>query len=122
MTGDNGHAKKILLVDDEPRIRELRALILEGQGHQVETADTLEEARAAWLPGKYSLIIVDLRRQPQEAMDFCEEIKAESPEQLIAFLTAPMVHVSPPNSCPDDVIRQEEGPEEFVKRVQSLLA
>jgi DNA-binding response OmpR family regulator len=121
MAGGNGPVKKILLVDDESRIRDLRALILRGQGHVVQTAATLEEARAAWLPGKYSLIIVDLRRQPKEAMDFCEEIKQESPDQLVAFLTAPMIYV-PSNSCPDDVIRQEEGPEEFVQRIQSLLA
>jgi len=122
MTGGNGQAtKKILLVDDEPTIRQLRLHILERQGHAVETAATLDEARAAWQPGKYSLIVVDLRRQVKEAMEFCEAIKQKHPDQLVAFLTGPMVYV-PRNSCPDDVIPKEDGPEEFVQRVQELLA
>lgn len=122
MTTGNGQAKKrVLLVDDEPQMLRLRKEILQRQGHEVETARTLDEARAAWQPAKYSLIVVDLRRQPEEALAFCEELKRQYPDQLVAFLTAPMVYV-PRSACPDDVIPKEEGPQEFVERVQALLA
>jgi len=122
MTKGNGEAKKrVLLVDDEPQILRLRADILQRQGHEVETACSLEQARAVWRRGTYSLIIVDLRQQPKEALVFCEELKREDPDQLVAFLTAPMIYV-PRNACPDDVIPKEDGPQEFVERVQALLA
>jgi len=120
-TGNGKEKKRVLLVDDEPQMLRLRTDILQRQGHDVDAARTLDEARAAWQPGKYSLIIVDLRKQPKQALAFCEELKREDPDQLVAFLTAPMIHV-PRNACPDDVIPKEEGPQEFVERVQALLA
>jgi len=122
MAASNAEAtKKVLLVDDDPQILGLRAEILHLQGYEVQTAGSLDQARAAWQPAKYSLIVVDLRGQVQAAMEFCEEIKREHPDQLVAFLTAPMTYV-PSNSCPDDVIPKERGPAEFVERVQALLA
>lgn len=120
MAGKNGK-RKILLVDDDPLIQHLRAEILRKVGYAVEPANTLEEARKRWRPNTYSLIVVDFRRDVQRGMEFCEEIKQRFSRQLVAFLTPQTAYI-PRNSCPDDVIPKEEGPEEFVQRVHALMA
>lgn len=67
-------------------VHEFAAAILSNLGHEVTKAGTLEDGRAAWVPQRYDLVIVDLKRNLAEAMEFCEELKQRWPEQLVAFL------------------------------------
>lgn len=113
--------KTILLVDDDAKLRQLRAAILSNLGHLITEVGSLEEARHHWQPRKFHLLVVGIQNRLAEAMEFCEEIKQADPEQLIAFLT-PLTTYVRPDSCPDDVIQREEGPAHFVDKVQDLLA
>jgi CheY-like chemotaxis protein len=118
---DRPKDKRVLLVDDNELIRRLRATILGNLGHDVTQAETLEEAKNAWAPGRFHLVIVDLKNHVDEAMEFCDDLKKKWPDQLVAFLTPPTTDIEP-NSCPDEVIPKEEGPAQFVRQVKELLA
>lgn len=50
----------ILVVDDEPDIRQLVSEILEDEGYQVETAENAREAREKWSLRKPELVLLDI--------------------------------------------------------------
>jgi two-component system OmpR family response regulator len=113
--------QKILLLDDDPMLQKLRSTILQRNGFYVDTAAAIAEARALWRPNIYDLVLVDVKSDVRSALDFCEEIKSESREQLFVVLSQPPLYI-PPESCADEVISKEEGPHHFVTRVRELLA
>ncbi|HWT16868.1 MAG TPA: sigma-54 dependent transcriptional regulator [Patescibacteria group bacterium] len=51
---------RVLVIDDEPDIRQLIGDILLDEGHQVETADSVAAARTAWAAFKPDLILLDV--------------------------------------------------------------
>ena len=50
----------ILVVDDEPDIRQLVSEILEDEGYQVETAENAKQAREKWSLRKPELVLLDI--------------------------------------------------------------
>ncbi|MEE9352752.1 MAG: sigma-54 dependent transcriptional regulator [Thiotrichaceae bacterium] len=53
-------AQYILVVDDEPDIRQLVSEILEDEGYQVETAEDAKQAREKWGQRKPDLVLLDI--------------------------------------------------------------
>ncbi|MEE9302298.1 MAG: sigma-54 dependent transcriptional regulator [Thiotrichaceae bacterium] len=53
-------AQYILVVDDEPDIRQLVSEILEDEGYQVETAENAKQAREKWGQRKPDLVLLDI--------------------------------------------------------------
>jgi sigma-B regulation protein RsbU (phosphoserine phosphatase) len=51
---------KILVVDDQPDVREALRLLLKGQGYAIETAASPDDALAAAAYGDYDLIVADM--------------------------------------------------------------
>jgi sigma-B regulation protein RsbU (phosphoserine phosphatase) len=60
MTLEAGEQQKLLVVDDQPDVREALRLLLKGAGYGIETSRAPEEALAAAAYGCYDLIIVDM--------------------------------------------------------------
>ena len=54
-------AARILVVDDEPDLLTLYELALIREGHQVQTASTLAEARSALAEATFDVLITDMR-------------------------------------------------------------
>jgi sigma-B regulation protein RsbU (phosphoserine phosphatase) len=52
--------KKVLVVDDQPDVREALRLLLKGAGYAIETVESPAAAMAAVAYGDYDLIIVDM--------------------------------------------------------------
>lgn len=50
----------ILVVDDEPDIRQLVSEILEDEGYRVETADSAESAREIYRKRRPDLVLLDI--------------------------------------------------------------
>ena len=110
----------ILLVNGDPTVQQLRALMLRMQGYRVDTAGSLDDAREKMAGRTYRLVIVDVGHFADDGLDFCEEIKSRDPHQK--FLIHAEDRVFPvKNDCPDDVVPKQEGPLTFVKAVERLL-
>ena len=110
----------ILLVNGDPTVQQLRALMLRMQGYRVDTAASLDDARGKMAGRTYRLVIVDVGHFADDGLDFCEEIKSRDPHQK--FLIHAEDRVFPvKNDCPDDVVPKQEGPLTFVKAVERLL-
>jgi CheY-like chemotaxis protein len=81
----------IMVVDDEPTIQQLMALILEGMGHSVVDQSpngeiALENYRS--MERKPDLIIIDHRMPLLSGLDLTKEILSTNPDQRILFLSA----------------------------------
>ncbi len=79
----------ILVVEDEPGIREFLAGALEDQGHDVSTAGHVMEALALLNARAFDLMITDLRMPGAlDGMDLVRRVRAETPEMEVVVLTA----------------------------------
>ncbi len=70
----------MLVIDDEPDIRELLDLTLSRMGLEVTTAEDLGEARRALQANKFSFCLTDMRLPDGNGLDLVEEISERYPE------------------------------------------
>ncbi len=80
--------KHILLVDDEPVIRETLCSILKDEGYLVSTAETGREAVRLSLQKGFDLAIIDLKLPDIEGMQVLRELKENSPSLCAVLITA----------------------------------
>ncbi|MFB3813732.1 MAG: hypothetical protein ACE14L_06430 [Terriglobales bacterium] len=102
----------ILVIDGDPRLGQTRCMLLQNSGYRTSYAANYAQARTLWAPQVFDLVLIDVEREPEVALEFCEELKAKDPRQLIALVAGHHVWVRP-NPCPDDVIAPEHGPAYF---------
>src|ERR1700678_1412406 len=73
---------RILLIDNavdrKERINALKAL-----GYAVFPALRMEEARSRCMRGGYDLIVVNSGDKPEQALEFCDDIRKNCPKQLL---------------------------------------
>ncbi len=78
----------ILVVDDEPNIRRTLALQLEGRGHRVRTAGSIEEARREVAGRRFDVALVDLRLGTGSGLDLLSWLRTEDPALKTVVITA----------------------------------
>lgn len=78
---------KILVVDDEPSIREVLRRGLERVGHSVRVAAGRSEAEAA-LPGGFDLVLTDLQLPDGDGIEILRRVKRDAPDTTVIVLTA----------------------------------
>ncbi|PCJ32568.1 MAG: RNA polymerase subunit sigma-54 [Gammaproteobacteria bacterium] len=77
----------ILVVDDEPDIRELIKDILEDEGYKVSTAANGEQARAAFSSQQPSLTLLDIWMPDVDGISLLKEFKQASPQSYILMMS-----------------------------------
>jgi CheY-like chemotaxis protein len=79
----------ILVVDDEPAIRQLVADVLHQQGYAVLVAATGEEAVALYQnhPGTIQLVLLDIRMPGQDGPATLDALRALDPHVRCCFLS-----------------------------------
>ena len=96
----------ILLVEDDPSVREAVTMALEGDGHRVVTAATGDEALDRWRAHRPQLVLLDVMLPGRDGFDVCRTIRAVDPVPII-MLTA--------RSDPIDVVvGLESGADDYV--------
>jgi two-component system response regulator FlrC len=77
----------ILIVDDDAGFRALMDTILQGEGHETETAGSVAEARAAGARRSFHLVITDLKLPDGSGLDVLRYWKQEMPEIPVIVIT-----------------------------------
>ena len=80
--------RKVLIVDDEPRILLMLQGLLKANGYEVETARDGNAAIEAVRKGGIDITISDLRMTPMDGMTLFNELKVIAPRMPVILLTA----------------------------------
>jgi len=81
-------SKPILIVDDEPIVRESIRDWLEDAGYQVAMAETGEEALEMIKKQDFSMLVLDIRLPGRTGISVLKEIKAFKPDIKSIIITA----------------------------------
>ncbi len=86
--------KRVLLVDTSRAKREVRAETMRRLGMDVDCAADLIEARCWWRPDLYNLVLFHVEEEPRDVHKFCDDMRASTPAQVIAFLVGKPEYLS----------------------------
>jgi len=114
---------KILVVDDEPNIREVVGLYLRHDGHTVVPAADGEEALKLYRQTKPDLVVLDLMLPKVSGIEVCRRIQAERRVPLI-MLTArgeEEDRIVGLGLGADDYVTKPFSPRELAARVEAVL-
>ncbi len=81
-------AAHILVVDDEPDLRTLYELTLLREGHQIEAAGSLAEARESLRQGSFDLLITDMRLPDGLGLELIRELGQQGRSERAIVVTA----------------------------------
>lgn len=79
---------QILVVDDEPSLREVIRQVLVMEGHEVTVAASGEEALARFRETPFPLVITDVIMGGMTGLDLLNEIHVLAPETLVVIMTS----------------------------------
>ncbi len=77
----------ILVVDDEPGIRDLLSMMLESAGHSVVTAEDGLQAPKILASKPFDLVITDLLMPERDGLEFITEIRKKYPAVKIIAMS-----------------------------------
>ncbi len=116
---------KVLIVDDEPRIRELIREHLEHAGFECDEAPDGSAAMVTLGKGGVDLVILDIMMPFLDGMSVLREMKIRKMEMPVIMLTArgeEYDRVAGLEGGADDYIVKPFSPRELVARVKAVLA
>ena len=118
---DTGH--RILLVDDEPRIREVVANYLRRDGYVVETAADGAVARRHLAEFQPDLVVLDLMLPAVSGLDILTEIRraGDLPVIVLTARAEEPDRVAGLELGADDYVVKPFSPRELVARVRTVL-
>lgn len=114
---------RILVVDDEDRIRRLIRMYLERENYEVEEAEDGDEALDKAVNGDFDLILLDLMMPGKDGLEVCKELREKKATPVI-MLTAKGEEANRVQGFEvgtDDYIVKPFSPREVVLRVKALL-
>lgn len=114
---------KILVVDDEERIRRLIRMYLEREDFIVDEADNGKDALAMALNSDYNVIILDIMMPEMDGIETCQMLRKEKDTPVI-MLTAKGEEANRVQGFEvgaDDYIVKPFSPREAVLRVKAIL-
>src|ERR1044071_7480190 len=80
--------RRILVVDDEPFVCDAVKMMLDFDGHVVDTAGSAKDALAMFEKDKFDLVITDFAMPEMKGDELAAAIKAKSPGQPGVMITA----------------------------------
>jgi two-component system, OmpR family, response regulator RegX3 len=114
---------RILLVDDEPAIRDAVGYILRSNGFGVETVASAEGALDALDRERFELMILDVMLPRLSGMELCRRVRATSdiPILMLTARDAEVDRVLGLESGADDYVTKPFSTAELLSRVRAIL-
>nr|WP_294547466.1 response regulator transcription factor [uncultured Rhodopila sp.] len=114
----------ILVVEDDPRLRERLARYLAGEGFRVTAAADAAEARSKLRSINPDLLVLDVMMPGENGLELTESLRRETQDLPILMLTArgaPEDRIAGFEAGADDYLGKPFEPRELVLRIRALL-
>jgi two-component system phosphate regulon response regulator OmpR len=124
MTESTDKTRKILVVDDDLRLRQLLDRYLREQGFMVKAVEGGEAMDRALARELYDLIVLDLMMPGEDGLSICRRLRADKNEVAIIMLTAKGDEVDRIVGLElgaDDYLPKPFNPRELVARIHAVL-
>jgi two-component system OmpR family response regulator len=115
---------RVLVVDDQPNIRDMLTTVLRFHGFAVSTASTAAEAVSVDAQVRPDVVVLDIRLPDGDGFSVCQRLRADGREVGIVFLTARDAatdKVAGLTLGGDDYVTKPFSVDELVARVRAVL-
>ncbi|MFT3978339.1 MAG: response regulator [Sphingomonas bacterium] len=114
---------RLLIVDDDPGIRELTAGFLSSHGYIVDTAADGAEMRRALAAENYALIVLDVMMPGEDGLSILRSLdRATSPAVIILSVIGEEIdRIVGLEMGADDYVAKPANPRELLARIRSVL-
>jgi two-component system phosphate regulon response regulator OmpR len=115
---------KILVVDDDIRLRDLLRRYLTEQGFNVVTAESGPAMNKLWLRERYDLLVLDLMLPGEDGLSICRRLRGGGDKTPIIMLTAKgedVDRIVGLEMGADDYLPKPFNPRELVARISAVL-
>jgi two-component system phosphate regulon response regulator OmpR len=117
-------APKILVVDDDPRLRDLLRRYLGDNGFSVVTADGAQSMNRLWMRERFDLLILDLMMPGEDGLSIMRRLRGANDTTPIVMLTAKGEDVDRIVGLElgaDDYLPKPFNPRELLARINAVL-
>jgi two-component system copper resistance phosphate regulon response regulator CusR len=104
---------RILIVEDDPQLREIVATALREEGYEVVTASSVREGRERAVFGAYGLFILDIMLPDGSGVDLCAQLRDAGVATPVLLLTAR-------NTVDDKVLGLDAGADDYLPKPFAL--
>jgi DNA-binding response OmpR family regulator len=120
---DNVHVSTVLVVDDEPVVREVVARYLEQEGYRTLQAGDGDTARTMLEREEPSIVVLDLMLPGTDGLALCRWIRSRSqlPVIMVTALGEESDRLTGLELGADDYLTKPFSPRELVARVKAVL-
>lgn len=121
---EKSHKGKILVVDDDIRLRDLLRRYLSEQGFHVVTAENAQTMNKLWLRERYDLLVLDLMLPGEDGLSICRRLRGGGDKTPIIMLTAKgedVDRIIGLEMGADDYLPKPFNPRELVARIGAVL-
>jgi len=116
--------QKILVVDDDPRLRDLLRRYLRDNGFSVVTAENAQSMNRLWMRERFDLLILDLMMPGEDGLSIMRRLRGASDTTPIVMLTAKGEDVDRIVGLElgaDDYLPKPFNPRELLARINAVL-
>ncbi|MFG1921706.1 response regulator transcription factor [Cryptosporangium sp. NPDC048952] len=118
---------RILIVEDEPDMRELMARKLESAGHEVASTRTGAEGLAMLQSSRPDLVLLDVQLPDTSGLSFCTTVRADAElrDTLVVMISASAGQEEVDAGLAagaDDYVTKPFAPSKLIQRVEALLS
>ena len=106
---------KVLIIDDEEKIRKLLSRIIELEGFEVHQASTCKAGLKAVETTDFEVVICDVKLPDGNGIELIKEIKTRNSTTEVIMLTA-FGNISPPPPPPDGVLSIKNGAFDYITK------
>ncbi|WP_298289543.1 two-component system response regulator OmpR [Thiomonas sp.] len=121
---DHEKPKKLMVVDDDARIRDLLRRYLSQEGYEVFVAEDYKAMSRIMVKERFDLIVLDLMLPGEDGLSICKRLRASKDQTPIIMLTAKGEDVDRIIGLEvgaDDYLPKPFNPRELLARISAVL-
>jgi two-component system phosphate regulon response regulator OmpR len=120
----NRSANKVLVVDDDPRLRDLLRRYLGDNGFAVHVAENATAMNKLWLRERYDVLILDLMMPGEDGLSVLRRLRGANDKTPVIMLTAKgedVDRIVGLEMGADDYLPKPFNPRELLARINAVL-